>query len=847
MLKKANNIYFLKAVSCILVVSLIINSAFALSEAFAQDNPSYHIVITKNSDGTENVEGSTYYSRKSLSNANNRSEVVYDTAAEAAAKMKECILNREKTVVMNISADVIREVQKKYSIQYYLAFSYPYLFMRKDSNGSVEWTDYLYFAYSKWEISAKTLLNNGKDYYSVTYDIDYRMTDEQEAALDAEIENLKDELKKKNDYLTIKAIHDFILDKAEYDLDDNDGYELKFTPYGALIDGLAVCQGYAMLFYKLCMACGINVSIRSSRTHAWNQVMLDGLSYGVDCTWDDPDRLRNNEFLIEHPDVHLDTYNWFMKGNTDKFNNLHVEESIWKNYDDLNSAFPKSDTDFVCQHNCGYYYIYPEGANCEQGRFSVMKMCNFCEERIEYDIISPNSEHVYDRNVTYPTCKSGGYTTYKCIYCGSTYIDDYTEIVDHSYTVPEMIAPSTCTENEIDYMYCEYGCGERIEAEKENSALGHDYIYTAQSKNHKVTCSRCDIMYYEPCEFTQEVIAPTCTDEGETINTCIKCGYAYSSDTVNATGHDWGEYTFDNNADCVSPGTETAICLTCGATDTREYVDESFVPGEHNYVSNNDGYDATCTEDGRTDSYTCTLCDSVIKSTVINAPGHDYEVIEEYKAPTCTEEGNEEVKTCRVCGYVTERVVLPNYGGHKSKIIATDYSHHKMLCSRCQKLFYDNVTCSFQNGKCIACDNICFSVSGRIVLEEYANNSHPHNYAIMHTQIYVNDKYVTSTDDDGVFSIYNLPVGDYRIEAFNKLSRKNVTIADTFFNNETQLGDIALNIFDLDKNDKIDIIDLKAFWKKHRQKNTDCDLNNDGNVDEQDIEIFNDYLMSVPQ
>lgn len=94
------------------------------------------------------------------------------------------------------------------------------------------------------------------------------------------------------------AIHDYLIDNIRYDSDtlsvlptyttdpDND------NPYGALVNGLAVCLGYASSFQLLMDLAGIEcITVHggtADEEHAWNMVRLDGDWYCVDVTWDDP-------------------------------------------------------------------------------------------------------------------------------------------------------------------------------------------------------------------------------------------------------------------------------------------------------------------------------------------------------------------------------------------------------------------------------------------------------------------------------------------------------------------------------------------------------------------------------
>ncbi len=62
-----------------------------------------------------------------------------------------------------------------------------------------------------------------------------------------------------------------------------------FTSYGALIDGLAVCDGYASAYRIMCLIEGIPcveiIGTSNGMGHAWNKVYIEGTWYGVDSTW----------------------------------------------------------------------------------------------------------------------------------------------------------------------------------------------------------------------------------------------------------------------------------------------------------------------------------------------------------------------------------------------------------------------------------------------------------------------------------------------------------------------------------------------------------------------------------
>lgn len=80
------------------------------------------------------------------------------------------------------------------------------------------------------------------------------------------------------------------------------------TPFGAVINGYSICQGYALGFEYLCRAADLDCRrLTNGRTddnmHYWDIVTLDQGTYYVDVTWSDSGSVtfRSNEF-----------FEWFM-------------------------------------------------------------------------------------------------------------------------------------------------------------------------------------------------------------------------------------------------------------------------------------------------------------------------------------------------------------------------------------------------------------------------------------------------------------------------------------------------------------------------------------------------------
>ena len=110
----------------------------------------------------------------------------------------------------------------------------------------------------------------------------------------------------------IKLFHDEIILNCSY----NTTSEYKTTPYGALVSGEALCEGYSRAFALLCNKVGIENLFATSapvgnEQHMWNMVKLNGYWYNIDLTSDDP--ISADERI--GPDYIC--YNYFLFKNTE--------------------------------------------------------------------------------------------------------------------------------------------------------------------------------------------------------------------------------------------------------------------------------------------------------------------------------------------------------------------------------------------------------------------------------------------------------------------------------------------------------------------------------------------------
>ena len=107
-----------------------------------------------------------------------------------------------------------------------------------------------------------------------------------------------------NAFVTVKRLHDWVADNISYDAPSFLAGRLPDQGYRAvLVSKLAVCEGYATLFKKLCDLAGVPCALvdgysrgygssvfakedPTKSNHAWNLVQINKGSYLVDTTWD---------------------------------------------------------------------------------------------------------------------------------------------------------------------------------------------------------------------------------------------------------------------------------------------------------------------------------------------------------------------------------------------------------------------------------------------------------------------------------------------------------------------------------------------------------------------------------
>lgn len=164
-----------------------------------------------------------------------------------------------------------------------------------------------------------------------------------------------------DEYDIVKLFHDSLITGCR---NDEDGLYCD-SVYGALVDGKALCEGYAKAFSYLCGRAGIeNVVVTGNTTtdHMWNMVKLDGNWYHVDVTWDHPSEIITDAY----PDAVL--YNYFLVSDAEIAENRTIDSDCFE---------PPRATSSVMN------YFYHEGMYADSYDSALNSIRNGCGEAVD--------------------------------------------------------------------------------------------------------------------------------------------------------------------------------------------------------------------------------------------------------------------------------------------------------------------------------------------------------------------------------------------------------------------------------------------------------------------------------
>ena len=272
------------------------------------------------------------------------------------------------------------------------------------------------------------------------------------------------------------------------------------------------------------------------------------------------------------------------------------------------------NTVFTLQDDCVYGYTHQDGADNHTGTITLHIM--------------------QDKASVAATCTTAGSDGgSECAVCGADHPTDVaTEIpaLGHLEVTDAAVAATCTTAGKTEGSHCSR-CDAVITAQTTVPALGHDYgAYTetvaptcTDKGTETATCTRCGDVKMRDIAALGHRFGPdaTCTED----QTCTVCGAVISAagghiagpeatctdaqtcsvcgtELAPALGHDFGDFVEVKAPTCDVSGEEAAECSRCGDVVTRATAalghDLIFVAGS----------DATETDDGIREHYTCDTC-----------------------------------------------------------------------------------------------------------------------------------------------------------------------------------------------------------------------------------------------
>ena len=513
----------------------------------------------------------------------------------------------------------------------------------------------------------------------------------------------------KSDYDKFKAVTNWIVSNVRYDEDNETKYQHDLT--GAVLDGLAVCDGYAGTFYYMANAVGLNALFEDGITnsnrirHAWNLVEIDGTYYYTDPTnaYFKEDGEPGKELLpgqkylfsLYTPDDTTieDTYKNISEDDYLK------EHSVCKGNHNLRENGGKSaqcTTPATIHYECtnpGCLYEYDVesspalGHAWDEGKITQEQSCDNpeittytctrsnCRKKKQVET-KPALGHTWDEGkiTKEATCSETGVKTYTCSRCGGTKTEEIPK-TKHDYEEHVVKAP-TCTEKGVSYYVCK-NCG-LTTSRRQTPATGHihtevrnqkDATYKEEGYTGDTYCKDCGKkletgtvipkLVEKEHDYGEWVLdqAPTCKKYGARHRICKNCGDR-EVDVLDKVDHTW-ELVSTTPATCTIGEIQHYKCSVCGETKD---VTLSNPLGEHSWDNGKVTKEATCTEDGEK-TYTCTVCNTT-KTEVIPATGHQHKEVRNAKKAICTEDGYTGDTYCTDCNTKLESGTVVNKLGH---------------------------------------------------------------------------------------------------------------------------------------------------------------------------------------
>lgn len=518
----------------------------------------------------------------------------------------------------------------------------------------------------------------------------------------------------KSDYEKCIAIRKWIAKNVKYD--DEFFKNAESCPRknahdmtGAVLDGYAVCDGYAYLFHYMANAAGLLTLVehgvlKGSGNHAWNLVQIDGTFYYTDCTGGislDKNGEPTAEFLygqdymfnLDVTPKNNDIENTYSNISKDDWLKDHSVCKGKHNLVENGGRYPTCEamgtTEYHCTNTgCNYieriYTDPPKGHNYDYTNGEIIQSqdcthpeitryrCTRCKDPKDVETKPSLGGHKWKAGdiTKEPTCTVNGEQQYTCTVCNQTKTEPV-KATGHDWQINKILSAATCTSNGIARYICKtcgYGENHTITATGHKPEIRNKKEVTCSSTGYTgdTYCSVCNkklssgetIAKKEHTWVKQDNIPATCEKGGMEVEKCSVCGETKETQISDPLGHDYGEWKVTKEPTCTKYGTKKRICKRC-----NEYEIDVIDPTGHQHTKIIDQKKATCEEKGYSGDLYCEDCRLIIQlGHDIAATGHTWDDGEITKEPTQTATGIK-TYTCKTC-HKTRTETIPMLKGH---------------------------------------------------------------------------------------------------------------------------------------------------------------------------------------
>ena len=145
---------------------------------------------------------------------------------------------------------------------------------------------------------------------TLTYTMNAQQRENAAKELETVVQAILNDMPDGGDFEKELYLHDTLSERCGYDekaaVSESplEEHPASFTAYGALVNGMAVCEGYSRAMQYLLLRAGMEATVitgfdAQKRAHMWNVVRINGEPYHLDVTWDDQkDKVTHTYFNL---------------------------------------------------------------------------------------------------------------------------------------------------------------------------------------------------------------------------------------------------------------------------------------------------------------------------------------------------------------------------------------------------------------------------------------------------------------------------------------------------------------------------------------------------------------------